>query len=153
MLAISALQAVHLTPCLVHCCLDTQAGQPLGAGHLRGTLTAHALMPLTTLVLFPSMLRAGLVSLWVQDIRDTRDRNVEALRQLPPGRAQADRLVEMNVLRQVGPRRRLVCWLGFYIRGRLCQLLWLLGGAPDASILVPVRRAGQQNTLCGAPGG
>lgn len=43
----------------------------------------------------------GLVSLWVQDIRDTRDRNVEALRQLPPGRAQADRLVEMNVLRQV----------------------------------------------------
>ncbi len=45
---------------------------------------------------------AGLVSLWVQDIRDTRDRNVEALRQLPPGRAQADRLVEMNVLRQVG---------------------------------------------------
>lgn len=44
---------------------------------------------------------AGLVSLWVQDIRDTRDRNVEALRQLPPGRAQADRLVEMNVLRQV----------------------------------------------------
>ncbi|PSC75414.1 carbonic anhydrase [Micractinium conductrix] len=43
----------------------------------------------------------GLFSLWIQDIRDTRDRNVEALRKLPSGPQQEDRLVELNVLRQV----------------------------------------------------
>nr|AXF41552.1 carbonic anhydrase CAH920 [Chlorella sp. ArM0029B] len=42
----------------------------------------------------------GLFSLWIQDIRDTRDRNVSALRKLT-GKAQEDRLVEFNVLRQV----------------------------------------------------
>lgn len=42
----------------------------------------------------------GLFSLWIQDIRDTRDRNVEALRKVT-GTAQEDRLVELNVLRQV----------------------------------------------------
>ncbi|KAL4443315.1 hypothetical protein ABPG75_011052 [Micractinium tetrahymenae] len=42
----------------------------------------------------------GLFSLWIQDIRDTRDRNVESLRKVS-GTAQEDRLVELNVLRQV----------------------------------------------------
>lgn len=49
----------------------------------------------------PPGLPAGLFSLWIQDIRDTRDRNVEALRKVT-GTAQEDRLVELNVLRQVG---------------------------------------------------
>ena len=49
---------------------------------------------------------AGLVNLWIQDIRDTRDRNIEVLRRLQ-GAEQVDKLVELNVLRQVGGRRRL----------------------------------------------
>jgi hypothetical protein len=41
------------------------------------------------------------VNLWIQDIRDTRDKNIEALRQLR-GPQQVDKLVELNVMRQVG---------------------------------------------------
>lgn len=42
----------------------------------------------------------GLANLWIQDIRDTRDKNIEALRHMDP-KAQADKLVELNVMRQV----------------------------------------------------
>lgn len=55
---------------------------------------------------------AGLVNLWIQDIRDTRDKNIEALRQLR-GPQQVDKLVELNVMRQVGCR-----WVGARSVGR-----------------------------------
>lgn len=42
----------------------------------------------------------GLVNLWITDIRDTRDKNVDVLRRLK-GDAQVDKLVELNVMRQV----------------------------------------------------
>jgi carbonic anhydrase len=44
---------------------------------------------------------AGLVNLWIQDIRDVRDNNVDALRALPSAEARVNRLVELNVMRQV----------------------------------------------------
>ena len=43
---------------------------------------------------------AGLVNLWITDIRDTRDKHVDVLRRLK-GDAQVDKLVELNVMRQV----------------------------------------------------
>ncbi|PSC73476.1 carbonic anhydrase [Micractinium conductrix] len=58
-----------------------------GCGAVKGALT----MPCAT---------PGLVNLWIQDIRDTRDRNIEVLRRLQ-GAEQVDKLVELNVLRQV----------------------------------------------------
>ncbi|GAB4813910.1 hypothetical protein N2152v2_000956 [Parachlorella kessleri] len=42
----------------------------------------------------------GLVNLWITDIRDTRDKHVDVLRRLK-GDAQVDKLVELNVMRQV----------------------------------------------------
>lgn len=51
----------------------------------------------------PLGLPAGLVNLWIQDIRDTRDKNIEVLRKLR-GPEQVDKLVELNVMRQVGAR-------------------------------------------------
>lgn len=42
----------------------------------------------------------GLVNLWIQDIRDTRDRHVVLLHQLH-GEARVDKLVELNTLKQV----------------------------------------------------
>lgn len=45
-------------------------------------------------------LPAGLVNLWIQDIRDTRDKSIEVLRKLR-GPEQVDKLVELNVMRQV----------------------------------------------------
>ena len=57
--------------------------------------------PALPLVPAPPLPPAGLVNLWIQDIRDTRDKNIEALRQLR-GPQQVDKLVELNVMRQVG---------------------------------------------------
>ena len=44
---------------------------------------------------------SSLVNLWVADIRDTRNLNLETLSALPPGPDRVDRLVELNVVRQV----------------------------------------------------
>ena len=43
---------------------------------------------------------SSLVNLWVADIRDTRNLNLETLSALPPGPERIDRLVELNVVRQ-----------------------------------------------------
>ena len=43
---------------------------------------------------------SSLVNLWVADIRDTRNLNLETLSALPPGPERVDRLVELNVVRQ-----------------------------------------------------
>lgn len=43
---------------------------------------------------------AGLVNLWIQDIRSIRDKHADTLRSLQ-GKEQVDRLVEYNVVRQV----------------------------------------------------
>lgn len=56
----------------------------------------------------PPVAPAGLVNLWIQDIRDTRDKNIEVLRKLR-GPEQVDKLVELNVMRQVGRCRRRTC--------------------------------------------
>nr|AXF41553.1 carbonic anhydrase CAH1510 [Chlorella sp. ArM0029B] len=58
-----------------------------GCGAVKGALTLPCATP-------------GLVNLWIQDIRDTRDKNCEALRKLQ-GPEQVDKLVELNVMRQV----------------------------------------------------
>jgi carbonic anhydrase len=44
---------------------------------------------------------SGLVNLWIQDIRDVRDKNVEVLRELRTQTERVDKLVELNVMRQV----------------------------------------------------
>lgn len=44
---------------------------------------------------------AGLVNLWIQDIRDERDRHVDELHSLPSQEDKVNRLVELNVMRQV----------------------------------------------------
>lgn len=58
-----------------------------GCGAVKGALTLPCKTP-------------GLVNLWIQDIRDTRDKNIEVLRKLH-GPEQVDKLVELNVMRQV----------------------------------------------------
>ncbi|KAL4450540.1 hypothetical protein ABPG77_000896 [Micractinium sp. CCAP 211/92] len=58
-----------------------------GCGAVKGALTLPCATP-------------GLVNLWIQDIRDTRDKNIEVLRKLR-GPEQVDKLVELNVMRQV----------------------------------------------------
>ena len=45
-------------------------------------------------------LPAALANLWIQDVRDTLEKNVEALRCLN-GPARANKLVDLNVMRQV----------------------------------------------------
>ncbi|KDD76681.1 hypothetical protein H632_c140p2 [Helicosporidium sp. ATCC 50920] len=74
--AVSVLKVRHIIVCGHHNC---------------GAVKAALEMPHTT----PS-----LVNLWIQDIRDTRDRNLEQLRKLE-GQAQVNRLAEFNVMRQV----------------------------------------------------
>ncbi len=44
--------------------------------------------------------RAGLVNLWIQDVRSIRDKHADTLRQLK-GTEPVDKLVELNVVRQV----------------------------------------------------
>ncbi len=49
----------------------------------------------------PPPLGTGLVNLWIQDIRETRDKNIESLCKLK-GVDQVNKLVELNVMQQVG---------------------------------------------------
>lgn len=74
--AISVLKVKHLIVCGHY-----------GCGAVKGALTLPCATP-------------GLVNLWIQDIRDTRDKNIEVLRKLQ-GAEQVDKLVELNVMRQV----------------------------------------------------
>ena len=43
----------------------------------------------------------GLVNLWIQDIRGVRDTHVDTLLAIPPGEERVNKLVELNVMRQV----------------------------------------------------
>lgn len=43
----------------------------------------------------------GLVNLWIQDIRDVRDNNVDTLMAMSQGMDRVNKLVELNVMRQV----------------------------------------------------
>lgn len=54
-----------------------------------------------------------MVNLWLQDIRATRDEHIESLRRLRT-EARVDRLVELNVMRQVIPLwgGQLTTWKG-----------------------------------------
>ncbi|EFN51231.1 hypothetical protein CHLNCDRAFT_12412, partial [Chlorella variabilis] len=60
-----------------------------GCGAVEGTL--HEDVPGKT---------SALANLWIQDVRDTLEKNVEALRCLN-GPARANKLVDLNVMRQV----------------------------------------------------
>lgn len=64
--------------------------------------TAHPLFQttITTTTAFPFPCPAALANLWIQDVRDTLEKNVEALRELE-GQARRDKLAELNVMRQV----------------------------------------------------
>ena len=75
--AVSVLKVEHVVVCGHH-----------GCGAVAGAL---ALGPA----------ESSLVNLWVADIRDTRNLNLETLSALPPGPERVDRLVELNVVRQV----------------------------------------------------
>ena len=75
--AVSVLKVEHVVVCGHH-----------GCGAVAGAL---ALGPA----------ESSLVNLWVADIRDTRNLNLETLQALPPGPERVDRLVELNVVRQV----------------------------------------------------
>ena len=75
--AVSVLKVEHVVVCGHH-----------GCGAVAGAL---ALGPA----------ESSLVNLWVADIRDTRNLNLETLSSLPPGPERVDRLVELNVVRQV----------------------------------------------------
>lgn len=66
----------------------------------RATCPSSAPPPFPIHSLLPAILRAGLVNLWIQDIRDTRDRYIDELSGLT-GDAQVNKLAEFNVLRQV----------------------------------------------------
>lgn len=74
--AVSVLKVEHVVVCGHH-----------GCGAVAGAL---ALGPA----------ESSLVNLWVADIRDTRNLNLETLSALPPGPERIDRLVELNVVRQ-----------------------------------------------------
>ena len=74
--AVSVLKVEHVVVCGHH-----------GCGAVAGAL---ALGPA----------ESSLVNLWVADIRDTRNLNLETLSALPPGPERVDRLVELNVVRQ-----------------------------------------------------
>lgn len=58
-----------------------------GCGAVQGALTLPCKTP-------------GLVNLWIQDIRETRDKNIESLCKLK-GVDQVNKLVELNVMQQV----------------------------------------------------
>jgi carbonic anhydrase len=75
--AVSALKVKHVIVC----------------GHYRcGAVRAALSLPNKS---------AGLVNLWIQDIRDVRDKNVDLLRALPTMKEREEKLVELNVMRQV----------------------------------------------------
>jgi hypothetical protein len=48
---------------------------------------------------------AGLVNLWINDIRDTRDKHAPALLSLGSTPERVNMLVELNVMRQVGRQK------------------------------------------------
>lgn len=88
---------------------------------------------------------AGLVNLWIQDIRDTRDKNIEVLRKLR-GPEQVDKLVELNVMRQVGvgagagrwrDEQNVVCQR--LQRCGVCMWRWNIAVATHASSMAGLR--------------
>ncbi|KAI7838875.1 hypothetical protein COHA_007341 [Chlorella ohadii] len=68
-----------------------------GCGAVKGALTLPCKTPGERMGCWS---RISIVNLWIQDIRDTRDKNIEILRKLR-GPEQIDKLVELNVMRQV----------------------------------------------------
>lgn len=75
--AVSALKVKHVIVCGHY-----------GCGAVRAALSLPNKTP-------------GLVNLWIQDIRDVRDKNVEVLRAQPTMKAREAKLVQLNVMRQV----------------------------------------------------
>jgi len=58
---------------------------------------------------------AGLVNLWLNDVRSIRDKHADTLRQLR-GKETINKLVELNVVRQVRQEGRFTstCWQAVY---------------------------------------
>ena len=75
--AVSALKVKHVIVCGHY-----------GCGAVRAALSLPNKTP-------------GLVNLWIHDIRDVRDKNVDVLRAQPTMKAREAKLVELNVMRQV----------------------------------------------------